>query len=71
MKDCPLLRYYTYSDGFDILKYFLTTTKGKPEYDKYFEELMGVYDQLIKYTLICRQIFVVFVQLKNTCSESY
>ena len=50
MKDCPLLRYYTYSDGFDILKYFLTTTKGKPEYDKYFEELMGVYDQLIKYT---------------------
>ena len=34
----------------DILKYFLTTTKGKPEYDKYFEELMGVYDQLIKYT---------------------
>ena len=25
MKDCPLLRYYTYSDGFDILKYFLNS----------------------------------------------
>lgn len=50
MKDCPLLRYYTYSDGFDILKYFLTTTKGKPEYNQYFDELMATYDQLIKYT---------------------
>jgi tetratricopeptide (TPR) repeat protein len=50
MKDCPLLRYYTYSDGFDILKYFLTTTKGKPEYNQYFDELMATYDQLIKNT---------------------
>ena len=50
MKDCPLLRYYTYSDGFDILKYFLTTMKGKPEYNQYFDELMATYDQLMKYT---------------------
>ncbi len=50
MKNCPLLRYYTYSDGLDILRSFLSTTKGKPEYNKYFDELMATYDQLMKYT---------------------
>ena len=50
MEKCPTLRYYTYSDGLDILHSFLHTYKGKPEYEKYFNELMGVYDQLIKYT---------------------
>lgn len=51
MKDCPLLRYYTYTDGFEIMKYFLSQTKkGTPEYEAYFNELMGVHDQLIQYT---------------------
>ena len=50
MEKCPTLRYYTYSDGIDILHSFMQTYKGKPEYDKYFNELMGVYDQLIQYT---------------------
>ncbi|NDW13252.1 hypothetical protein D0T50_10130 [Bacteroides sp. 214] len=52
MKDCPTLRYYTYSDGFDILKYFLEkeTTKGTPEYKAYFDELMAAHDQLMEYT---------------------
>lgn len=51
MKDCPTLRYYTYTDGFDILKYFLgTVQKGTPEYQAYFDELMGVHDQLMQYT---------------------
>lgn len=51
LKNCPLLRYYTYSDGFDILKSFLTSgTKGSAEYDQYFNEMMAVYDQLIEYT---------------------
>ncbi len=51
MKDCPTLRYYTYTDGFDILKYFLgTVQKGTPEYQTYFDELMGVHDQLMEYT---------------------
>lgn len=51
MKDCPTLRYYTYTDGFDILKYFLgTVEKTTPEYQAYFDELMGVHDQLMKYT---------------------
>ena len=42
MEKCPTLRYYTYSDGIDILHSFLHTYKGKPEYEKYFNELMGV-----------------------------
>lgn len=50
MEHCPTLRYYTYSDGIEILQSFLQTYKGKPEYETYFNELMGVYDQLIKYT---------------------
>ena len=50
MAKCPTLRYYTYSDGIDILHSFLKSNKGKPEYDTYFQELMGIYDQLIEYT---------------------
>ena len=51
MKDCPTLRYYTYTDGFDILKSFLTAeTKGTPEYKAYFDELMATHDQLMEYT---------------------
>lgn len=51
MKDCPTLRYYTYTDGFEILKFMLSqTNKGTPEYKAYFDELMGVHDQLMQYT---------------------
>lgn len=51
MNDCPLLRYYTYSDGFKILKSFLSEhDKNSSEYKTYFEELMWVHDQLIQYT---------------------
>lgn len=50
MKDCPTLRYYTYTDGFKILKSFLSQTpKGTPEYKAYFDELMATHDQLIQY----------------------
>lgn len=50
MEHCPTLRFYTYSDGFDILKSFLTEhQKGTPEYQKYFDELMATHDQLLKY----------------------
>lgn len=50
LKDCPTLRYYTYTDGFKILKYFLNQTKkGTPEYKAYFDELMATHDQLIQY----------------------
>lgn len=50
MKDCPTLRYYTYTDGFKILKHFLgQTKKGTPEYKAYFDELMAAHDQLIQY----------------------
>lgn len=51
MKDCPTLRYYTYTDGFEILKFFLTQNeKGTPEYKAYFDELMSTHDQLMQYT---------------------
>lgn len=51
MKDCPTLRYYTYTDGFEILKFFLSEAqKGSPEYKTYFDELMSTHDQLMQYT---------------------
>lgn len=50
LKDCPTLRYYTYTDGFAILKDFLKNSKKEsPEYKAYFDELMAVHDQLIKF----------------------
>ncbi|NDV65575.1 lipopolysaccharide assembly protein LapB [Bacteroides sp. 224] len=50
LKDCPTLRYYTYTDGFAILKALLKELKkDSPEYKAYFEELMAVHDQLIQY----------------------
>ena len=51
LKDCPTLRYYTYSDAKKILESFLQGIKDRnsADYQKYFNELMGVYDQEIKY----------------------
>ncbi len=51
LKDCPTLKYYTYSDAIKILNAFLGEIKDRnsADYQKYFNELMGVYDQLIKY----------------------
>lgn len=49
--NCPLLRFYTYSDGFKILTAFLAETqKGSEEYNKYFEELMDLHDKRIENT---------------------
>ena len=51
LKDCPTLRFYTYSDAKDILENFLKGIKDRnsADYQKYFNELMGVYDQEMKY----------------------
>lgn len=51
LKDCPTLRYYTYTDGMKILTSFLKTGKrGSVEYNAYFDEMMALYDQLMQYT---------------------
>ena len=51
LKDCPTLKYYTYSDAFDILTYFLKNNKDRnsADYKKYFDELMQVHDWRIQY----------------------
>ena len=51
LKDCPTLRFYTYTDAIKILKAFLCDIKDRnsAEYKKYFDELMQVYDQEIQY----------------------
>lgn len=51
LKDCPTLRYYTYGDAMDILHSFLQGIKDRnsADYKKYFDELMQVHDQKIKY----------------------
>lgn len=51
LKDCPTLKFYTYRDAIKILRAFLSEIKDRnnADYQKYFEELMGVYDQEIKY----------------------
>lgn len=50
MERCPTLRFYTYTDGFDILKALMSQHgKDTPEYKKYFDELMSSYDQLLQY----------------------
>ena len=52
LKDCPTLRYYTYTDGIKILTSFLTDIKDRnsADYKKYFDELMEVYDLRMQYT---------------------
>ena len=51
LKDCPTLRFYTYTDAIKILKAFLGDIKDRnsADYKKYFDELMQVYDQEIQY----------------------
>ncbi len=52
LSNCPLLRYYTFTDGYKILKGLMDEIgdKSSPEYAKYFEELMEVHDLRMKYT---------------------
>lgn len=51
LKDCPTLRFYTYSDAQKILKSFLGGIKDRnsADYKKYFDELMQVWDQKLQY----------------------
>ena len=51
LKDCPTLRYYTFTDAQKILVGFLSQIKDRnsADYQKYFQELMDVYDLRMKY----------------------
>ncbi|MCD8184330.1 MAG: tetratricopeptide repeat protein [Bacteroides sp.] len=51
LKDCPTLRYYTFTDAQKILVGFLSQIQDKnsADYKKYFDELMDVYDLRMKY----------------------
>ena len=52
LDNCPTLRYYTFTDGYKILKGLLGQIKDKnsADYKKYFDELMNTHDLRIKYT---------------------
>lgn len=52
LDNCPTLRFYTFTDGYKILKGLMAniTDKNSPEYKKYFDELMTTHDLRIKYT---------------------
>lgn len=52
LENCPTLRYYTFTDGFKILKSFLdaNTDRNSADYKKYFDELMNLHDLRMKYT---------------------
>ena len=51
LKECPTLRYYTFTDAQKILVGFLNEIKDRnsADYKKYFDELMDVYDLRMKY----------------------
>ncbi len=51
LKNCPTLRYYTFTDAQKILVGFLTqiNDRNSADYKKYFDELMDVYDLRMKY----------------------
>lgn len=51
LKDCPTLRYYTYTDAQKILTGLMSQIKDRnsAEYKKLFDELMAVHDQKMKY----------------------
>ncbi|MDR2860024.1 MAG: hypothetical protein LBV64_06530 [Mediterranea sp.] len=56
IEDCPRLRFYTYTDGFKILKAFLDedmkangNKKTSAEYKEYFDELMELHDTRMEY----------------------
>ncbi|MDR0894711.1 MAG: hypothetical protein LBN06_05350 [Prevotellaceae bacterium] len=52
LETCPTLRYYTFTDGAKILKGLMSKIKDRKsaDYQKYFDELMQLYDLRIKYT---------------------
>ncbi|MDD3036761.1 hypothetical protein [Bacteroides sp.] len=52
LDNCPTLRFYTFTDGYKILKGLMGQIKDKnsPEYQKYFDELMNTHDVRIKNT---------------------
>lgn len=52
LEECPTLRYYTFTDGYKILKGLMSGIKDKnsPEYKKYFDELMHTHDVRIQHT---------------------
>ena len=52
LDNCPTLRFYTFTDGYKILKGLMAQIKDKnsPEYKKYFDELMNTHDLRMKYT---------------------
>lgn len=52
LEACPTLRFYTFTDGYKILKGLMGQIKDKnaAEYKKYFDELMQLHDLRIKYT---------------------
>lgn len=51
LKDCPTLKFYTYTDAKKILRAFMTELKDRnnADYQKYFNELMEVYDKQLQY----------------------
>lgn len=52
LENCPTLRFYTFTDGFKLLKGLLgqIQDRNSAEYKKYFDELMQTHDLRIKYT---------------------
>lgn len=51
LKECPTLKFYTYTDAKKILKGFMAEIKDRnnADYQKYFNELLDVYDLQIQY----------------------
>jgi tetratricopeptide (TPR) repeat protein len=51
IKDCPTLRYYTFTDGLKMFRAFLDGIKDRksPEYQQYFNELMETHALREKY----------------------
>ncbi|MBO5381051.1 MAG: hypothetical protein J6A40_03035 [Bacteroides sp.] len=57
LKECPTLKYYTYTDAKKILRALMTEIKDRnnADYQKYFTELMEVFDLQIQYLLQLNQ----------------
>ena len=51
LETCPLLRYYTYTDGFKLLKGLLAqySDRNSAEYKQYYDDLMKLHDLRIQY----------------------
>ena len=52
LDNCPTLRFYTFTDGYKLLKGLMGQIKDRnsADYQKYFNELMNTHDLRIKYT---------------------